>query len=95
MGNGGGSTAEKLRFVFSVEKLNTRVWAIPKRGAEAYMLTCRKGAWHTVGEGRGASSDALPAIRRPRRQEQLLLRLAGNMQSPHSRRKFEPGLPQQ
>ena len=54
MGNGGGSTAEKLRFVFSVEKLNTRVWAIPKRGAEAYMLTCRKGVWHTVGEGRGA-----------------------------------------
>ena len=66
MGNGFGSTTEKLRFFFSVGKLDTRVWAIPKRGAEAYMLTCRKGGWHTVGEGRGASSDALPAIRRLR-----------------------------
>ena len=73
-----------------MEKLNTRVWAIPKRGAEAYMLTCRKGGWHTVGEGRGAGSDALLAMRWLRRQEQLLLRLAGNTESPHSRRKFEP-----
>lgn len=43
-----------------MEKLDTRVWAIPKHGAEAYMLTYRNGGWHTVVEGQGASSDALP-----------------------------------
>lgn len=52
MGNGGGSTTKKLRFVFSVENLNARVWAMPKHGAEAYMLTCRcLRGWATVGEG--------------------------------------------
>ena len=28
--------------------------------AGPYMLTYRNGGWHTVGEGQGASSDALP-----------------------------------